>query len=754
MFHRSRYLGILALVLIALCLVLWQGTGGRAGSLPNLLDDNRGSQVLADDYSAAVTTASSLVLAPNPLTFVYEPISISGRVLAHPSIHNLYLDDDWDSHNPGAPTVEQLDAFTQDLVNSHYFDGAAQYGVGNATFTGSNQRSTLCDPLRNTLLALRDGVSLQSWIVCEASFNPAADFAGIPPGTLPALTGVPQADNNTLYVVYLPAQFALLGNEGCSYGGYHFFSVVPAVNILSIPPTFSQTFAYAVIPTGCNNPTPQPSQTFLDSVTQSASHEIIEASTDPLWGLGWINDSPIFQVNGPIEGPLGLFNQFVGNINFDFSVGEAADICSVGVGLKFGVATGAIGPAPAFLHPTSPLYLSVNDSSLNNMISVVPYWSNANNGACVPGVPVTTASLSPQPNVAGWNNSDVMVTLTSSEPGGSVKQISYSSTGAQTTASTTVSVSSTSVVISNEGVTTLSFFGTDNAGNVESAKSVTILLDKTPPSVNCGAADGLWHAADVSIACTGGDTGSGLANASDAIFSLSTSVPAGTETSNAATGTHPVCDVAGNCATAGPVLGNMVDKKPPSISISSPTAGGSYLLNQTVSASYSCADGGSGVATCSGTVASGSPIDTASAGSKTFLVNATDKVGNVAAPQSVSYSVSYAVCLFYDPTRAVQSGSTVPLKIQLCDANNSDASSPSVVVHGVSLLQVSTNASEVLQASGNANPDNDFRFDSTLGPTGGYVFNLSTKGLTTGSYALTFTAGTDPSPHILGFQVR
>jgi hypothetical protein len=108
----------------------------------------------------------------------------------------------------------------------------------------------------------------------------------------------------------------------------------------------------------------------------------------------------------------------------------------------------------------------------------------------------------------------------------------------------------------------------------------------------------------------------------------------------------------------------------------------------------------------------------------------------------------------YDPTRAVQSGSTIPLKIQLCDANNADVSNSAVVVHGVSLVQSSANASEVLQSSGNANPDNDFRFDPTLGPTGGYIFNLSTKGLTTGSYALTLTAGADPIPHVLNFQVR
>jgi hypothetical protein len=39
-----------------------------------------------------------------------------------------------------------------------------------------------------------------------------------------------------------------------------------------------------------------------------------------------------------------------------------------------------------------------------------------------------------------------------------------------------------------------------------------------------------------------------------------------------------------------------------------------------------------------------------------------------------------------------------------------------------------------LQDAGGANPGNLFRYDAALG---GYVFNLSTKGLTAGTYALT-----------------
>lgn len=62
--------------------------------------------------------------------------------------------------------------------------------------------------------------------------------------------------------------------------------------------------------------------------------------------------------------------------------------------------------------------------------------------------------------------------------------------------------------------------------------------------------------------------------------------------------------------------------------------------------------------------------------------------------------------------------------------------------------------SGVVQDSGNANPDNDFRFDSSLGGTGGYIFNLSTVGLTTGTYKINFNVSGDPSLYSAPFQVK
>ena len=114
----------------------------------------------------------------------------------------------------------------------------------------------------------------------------------------------------------------------------------------------------------------------------------------------------------------------------------------------------------------------------------------------------------------------------------------------------------------------------------------------------------------------------------------------------------------------------------------------------------------------------------------------------------------YNVCLLYDPTRAVQSGATYPIKFQLCDNNSNDLSSPNITVHAANLTQTSTSISGPVAASGNANPDNDFRFDPTLGPVGGYIFNLSTKGLGTGSYSVNFTLTGDLLPYAAPFQVK
>jgi hypothetical protein len=63
--------------------------------------------------------------------------------------------------------------------------------------------------------------------------------------------------------------------------------------------------------------------------------------------------------------------------------------------------------------------------------------------------------------------------------------------------------------------------------------------------------------------------------------------------------------------------------------MATPPAGAVYARNRVVNASFSCTDtGGSGLASCVGTVANGQAIDTATLGQHTFTVTATDNEGN------------------------------------------------------------------------------------------------------------------------------
>jgi hypothetical protein len=76
-------------------------------------------------------------------------------------------------------------------------------------------------------------------------------------------------------------------------------------------------------------------------------------------------------------------------------------------------------------------------------------------------------------------------------------------------------------------------------------------------------------------------------------------------------------------------------------------------------------------------------------------------------------------------------------------------SSAGTVVHALNIQQISTMAYGDVITSGNANEDNNFRFDN-----GAYILNLKTTGLSTGTYNLYFTAGDDPVLHSVQFQVK
>ncbi len=181
--------------------------------------------------------------------------------------------------------------------------------------------------------------------------------------------------------------------------------------------------------------------------------------------------------------------------------------------------------------------------------------------------PTTVASATPAANGAGWNNTNVRVMLSATDnPGGSgVQEITFSASGAQTIASTTVSGASATIDITTEGQTTITFFAKDHAGNIESAKRLIVKLDKTPPTIipsRAPAPNGNgWNNTNVTVSFACSDSLSGLAAGSPpAPITLT-----GEGVNQSVDGTCQ--DIAGNSASAR-VSGINIDKTPPTVSCS------------------------------------------------------------------------------------------------------------------------------------------------------------------------------------------
>jgi hypothetical protein len=96
--------------------------------------------------------------------------------------------------------------------------------------------------------------------------------------------------------------------------------------------------------------------------------------------------------------------------------------------------------------------------------------------------PTTRAMAMPALNDGGWNTTPVAIDLTARDDGGSgVKAIRYVLTGAQT-GSDLISGSHVTIRMVKDGVSVLTYYAVDNAGNQESAHTLPVRIDMTPPS--------------------------------------------------------------------------------------------------------------------------------------------------------------------------------------------------------------------------------------------------------------------------------
>ena len=166
--------------------------------------------------------------------------------------------------------------------------------------------------------------------------------------------------------------------------------------------------------------------------------------------------------------------------------------------------------------------------------------------------PFTSIAISPTPNAAGWNNTNVTVNLSAIDPDGvsDVATVNYSATGPIPIVATVVAGSSTSFALTAEGVTTITYFAQDQAGNSEAAHTQVVRIDKTQPTVTYTGNAGTYTVDQaVAITCTAvdptngnGTNGSGLASSTCVNANASAySFPLGPNTLSAS-----ATDVAGN----------------------------------------------------------------------------------------------------------------------------------------------------------------------------------------------------------------
>jgi hypothetical protein len=153
--------------------------------------------------------------------------------------------------------------------------------------------------------------------------------------------------------------------------------------------------------------------------------------------------------------------------------------------------------------------------------------------------PTVGAVLSPAPNAAGWNNTNVGITFSAidNSGGSGVKSITYSAAGAANIGSTTVSGSGFNLPFSTQGTTIFTYSATDNANNVSAPKTLTVKLDATALNVTASASPATSKpknnpvnvkvSGNVTDAVSGINTGSGTYSILD---SGGTAIPDGTFT--------------------------------------------------------------------------------------------------------------------------------------------------------------------------------------------------------------------------------
>lgn len=299
------------------------------------------------------------------------------------------------------------------------------------------------------------------------------------------------------------------------------------------------------------------------------------------------------------------------------------------------LAVGGIGSFGAGV-PAPPITQIVDDPTPQMVQEIVPVDTQA---------PVSTAQATPGPNAAGWNNTDVSVSLSATDDRSGVARIEYNLDGTGYVDFTVP------VLIQAEGTHTFLYRATDRAGNVETAQTLSVNIDKTKPATTGQTAPAAnaagWNNTDVTATLRATDDRSGVAKIEydlDGTGYVQYAAPVVVSSEGNHTVAFRATDAAGNVETPNSVSFK-IDKTKPIISYTGGQA--TYSILDTVNIACAATDPVSGgvasgvdpaTNTCQNVVGPAYNLDP----NNTYSASATDFAGNTG-----TGSVSFRVVVTY-----------------------------------------------------------------------------------------------------------
>jgi hypothetical protein len=364
--------------------------------------------------------------------------------------------------------------------------------------------------------------------------------------------------------------------------------------------------------------------------------------------------------------------------------------------------------------------------------------------------PTSSASTDPNANDSGWHNGEtVVVDITATDVGRSgVKEIAHALDGAPAVA---VAGDTAQTSVSAEGATAVTFYARDHNGNTETAKTLAVQIDRTPPRVTATATpepnEHGWNNTDVVVSFIASDALSGVASSPDPIAVQRSG--ANQEVRGDAE------DFAGNRASAAAFVN--IDKNGPIGIITTPARGAVYFVNAPISADFTCADRLSGVLSCKGSTPDGAPLDTSGVGEKVLEVRSVDAAGNTSV-SSRRFEVRYGFSGFLPPIKPstvnrVNAGDVIPVRYSLTDAHGASISDPaSFLKLSSGTIACDPSAADATAVDATADDGQVVQLDA--GDGGGFQIDWQTRPAWAGSCRVLRLRLADGTRHEAIFQFR